>query len=170
MRKNCTFFLFLCFFITFTTTHITAQSKIAYIDLQQLVSGMPEAKQAYDTLRIYEQGIVKTVQGLMTDFQAKVDAYEKQSASLNPDIREIKEKELLTAKNNIEEYKMRMEQKLAARQQELITPILTKAKKAVSDLATEKGYACVLDSSKDILVAANCDDLLIPAKQKLGIK
>jgi outer membrane protein len=138
--------------------------------MQQLVSSMPEAKRAYDTLQLYEQELNKDGQLLMTEFQAKVDAYQKAEPTMKQDLKEIKQKELEAAKANIEEYKERMEQKIALREQKLTIPIIAKAKKAVSDLAAEKGYVCVLDNSKDIVVTATCDDILAAAKLKLGIK
>jgi outer membrane protein len=138
--------------------------------MQQLISSMPEAKRAYDTLQVFEQELNKDGQMLMTEFQTKVAAYQKDEPTLKPDIKEVRLKELEASKANIEEYKERMEQKIAAREQKLTIPIIAKAKKAVSDVAAEKGIVCVLDNSKDIVVTATCEDLLAPAKLKLGIK
>lgn len=170
MLKNCTTALFLSVFTILFTTNSFAQAKIAYINMQQLVTGMPEAKRAYDTLQVYQQELAKDGQALIGEFQQMAAKFEVDAPTLKPDIKDLRVKQLETAKANIEEYRERMEQKLTAREQELTAPILAKAKKAVSDLATEKGYVCVLDSSKDIIVTATCDDLLPAARQKLGIK
>lgn len=170
MLKTATLALLLFSLTALTSTRVHAQTKIAYIHMQQLISSMPETKRALDTLQLYEQELNKDGQALVTEFQKRVANFTKEEPTLKADIRELKIKELEAAKASIEEYKMRMEQKLALREQELTTPIITKARKAVADLATEKGFVCVLDSSKDILVAATCEDLMAPAKQKLGIK
>jgi outer membrane protein len=170
MLKNCTIALFLSAFTTFFTTRSYAQAKIAYINMQQLVTSMPEAKRAYDTLQVYQQELAKDGQALITEFQQMAAKFEAEEPTLKPDIKEIRMKQLETAKANIEEYRMRMEQKIGAREQELTAPILAKAKKTVSDLSTEKGFVCVLDNSKEIIITATCEDLLPAAKQKLGIK
>jgi len=169
MIKICTIAL-LVSFTTLVSTRSHAQAKVAYINMQQLISSMPEAKHAYDTLQAYEQELNKDGQMLMTEFQAKVTAYQKDEPTLKQDLKDVRLKELETSKANIEEYKERMEQKIAAREQKLTIPIIAKAKKAVSDVAAEKGIVCVLDNSKDIVVTATCEDLLAPAKLKLGIK
>ncbi|SEW37380.1 periplasmic chaperone for outer membrane proteins Skp [Chitinophaga sp. YR573] len=169
MIKICTIAL-LVSFGTLISTRSNAQAKIAYINMQQLISSMPEAKRAYDTLQVFEQELNKDGQMLMTEFQAKVAAYQKDEPTLKADIKEVRLKELEASKTNIEDYKERMEQKIAAREQKLTIPIIAKAKKAVSDVAAEKGIVCVLDNSKDIVVSATCEDLLAPAKLKLGIK
>ena len=170
MLKNCTIALFLSAFATFSATRSHAQAKIAYINMQQLVSSMPEAKRAYDTLQVYQDELGKDGQALVNEFQQMATKYQADEPTLKADMKEIRLKQLETAKANIDEYRGRMEQKLTAREQELSAPILAKAKKVVSDLAAEKGIVCVLDSSKDIVVTATCEDLLSAAKQKLGIK
>lgn len=170
MLRNCTLPLLVILLVVLSFTASRAQSKIAYIDMQQLIFSMPETKRAYDTLQRYEEELVKDGELLVKEFQQKVDEFNKVEPTLKEDIKQIRIKELETTKNSIEEYKVRMQQKLANRQQALTSPIVARAKKAVADLAAEKGYVCVLDSSKDILVAATCEDLLTPAKQKLGIK
>lgn len=166
MLKNFT----LAAVLLLTTTYLHAQTKIAYIHMQQLVSSMPETKRALDTLQQYEQELNKDGQVLVTEFQKRVALFTKEEPTLKPDIRDIRIKELETAKASIDDYKMRMEQKLALREQQLTDPIIAKAKKAVADLAAEKGFVCVLDSSKDIIVTATCEDLMAAAKLKLGIK
>jgi outer membrane protein len=167
MLKNCTIALLL---ILMTSAGTYAQGKMAYINMQQLIASMPEAKRAYDTLQLLEESLNKDGQALMMEFQAKVEAFSAKEKMMSADMREIKTKELENAKAGLEAYKVRMEEKIAAREQQLTAPIVLKARKAVSDIAAEKGYVCVLNNSKDIIVTASCEDILVPAKQKLGIK
>jgi outer membrane protein len=170
MLNKSTLVLIVFSLTAFVSTRSSAQGKIAYINMQALVSSMPEAKRAYDSLQIMEQEMTKDGQSLMAEFQVKLEAFKKIEATLKPDIKDIKVKELETAQSGIENYKARMEQKISAREQQLTLPIIAKAKKAVSDIATEKGYVCVIDNSKDVIVVATCEDLLPAAKLKLGIK
>lgn len=170
MLKNATLVLLVFSLTAFVSTRSSAQGKIAYINMQELVTSMPEAKRAYDTLQLMEQELSKDGQALIAEFQAKVEAFNKIEPTLKPAIREVKMKELENAKASIEDYKTRMEQKIVAREQQLTVPIIAKAKKTVSDIATEKGYVCVIDNSKDVIVVATCEDLLPAAKLKLGIK
>lgn len=167
MLKNCTIILLALF--AFTATSAKAQ-KIAYIDMQQLVTSMPEAKQAYDTLQKYQQEMEKDGQALVAEFQSKLDVFNKAEPTMSANMKEIKHKELEDAQANIQDFKNRMDQKLAAKEQELTTPIVAKAKKAVNAVATEKGIACVLDNSKEIIVTTTGEDLMPAVKMKLGLK
>src|SRR3954468_5817969 len=96
----------------FVSSGAKAQGKIAYINMQALVSSMPEAKRAYDSLQIMEQEMTKDGQALMTEFQTKLEAFNKAEPTIKPEIKEIKAKELETAQSGIENYKARMEQKI----------------------------------------------------------
>lgn len=168
MIRNCTL-AFICL-MALMSVNAQAQTKIAYINMQELISSMPEAKKAYDSLQLYEQALSKDGQALLADFQQKVKQFNDGKGKMTPGIEEVKTKELETARANIEQYKERMDQQIALKEQQLTTPIVIKARKAVSAIAAEKGYVVVLDNSKDIVVTATCDDILAAAKLKLGIK
>ncbi|WP_343688980.1 OmpH family outer membrane protein [Chitinophaga sp.] len=170
MCKNFTFVILLLCITMLTTSSSFAQAKIAYVNMQQLVISMPEARKAYDSLQHYQQALIKDGQALVVAYQARAAEFDTLQERYSPAIREVKMKELEQAKNNIEEFRQRMEQQLSVREQELTSPILVKVKKAISDLAAEKGYVCVLDNSKDIVITATCEDLFQAAKQRLGIK
>lgn len=170
MRKNCTF-VFLLLSITMLVSSTTfAQNKIAYVNMQQLITSMPEAQKAYDSLQQYQQVLLKDGQSLVMAYQARVAEFDSTQQKMSANLREAKMKELELAKSNIEEYRDKMSQKLELREETLTAPILAKVKKAVAAVAAEKGIVCVLDNSKDIVVTATCEDLLPAAKLKLGIK
>jgi outer membrane protein len=170
MLKKSTLALLVFSLTAFVSVKSEAQAKIAYINMQQLVTSMPEAKRAYDSLQLMQQEYSKDGQALLAEFQTKVAAFNKAEPTMKADLKEVKIKELETAKAGLEEYQAKVEQKIAAREQQMTIPIIAKAKKAVSDIATEKGYTCVIDNSKDVIVVATCEDLMAAAKLKLGIK
>lgn len=166
MCKKFTFVILLLL----SSSFLFAQAKIAYVNMQQLVVSMPEAQKAYDSLQHYQQALLKDGQGLVNAYQARANEFDSLQEKMSPAIREVRMKELEQSKNNIEEYRQKMEQQLSDREAKLTAPILARAKKAIADLAAEKGYVCVLDNSKDIVITATCEDLLPAAKQRLGIK
>ena len=86
-------------------------------------------------------------------------------------MKEIKGREIQDAQKRIQDYRESAEQKVQAKQQELLKPIYDKARKAIEDVAKEKGYGYVIDSSGGILlVSPASDDILAAVKAKLGIK
>lgn len=145
--------------------------KTAYINFQQLIAAMPETKQATDTLQKYQQELAKDGQYLVAEYTRKLQEYDSLSAKWTEQIKAMKEKELQDAQASIQDYRQRMEEKLSAKDQQLLIPIMDKAKKALKAIATEKGYTLVIDNSKDeVLIGADADDLMAPVKAKLGLK
>lgn len=145
--------------------------KTAYINFQQLIAAMPETKQATDTLQKYQQELAKDGQYLVAEYTRKLQEYDSLATKWSQQIKEIKEKELQDAQAGIQDYRQRMEEKLQLKDQELLVPIMDKAKKALKTVATEKGYTLVIDNSKDeVLIGSDADDLMAPVKAKLGLK
>nr|WP_295864504.1 OmpH family outer membrane protein [uncultured Chitinophaga sp.] len=145
--------------------------KTAYINFQQLIAAMPETKQATDTLQKYQQELAKDGQYLVAEYTKRLQEYDSLATKWTQQIKEIKEKELQDAQAGIQDYRQRMEEKLQLKDQQLLVPIMDKAKKALKTVAAEKGYTMVIDNSKEeVLIGSEADDLMAPVKAKLGLK
>ncbi|WP_291914223.1 OmpH family outer membrane protein [Chitinophaga sp. CB10] len=145
--------------------------KTAYINFQQLVAAMPESKKAADSLQKYADQLNADGQVLVAEYTKNLVEFDSTAKTLTDAQKEIKVTALKQQQANIQEYKYKMEEKLSVREQELLAPIVAKAKDVLKALLKEKGYALVLDNSRDAVVVANeADDLLPLAKAKLGIK
>ncbi|MET6998871.1 OmpH family outer membrane protein [Chitinophaga defluvii] len=148
-----------------------AQSKVAHINAQALVESMPEAKKAETDLQTFAQGLQTDGKALVDEYTKKMKEFDEKAASMSENMKEIKGREIQEAQKRIQDYNQSAEQKVQAKQQELLKPIYDKARKAIEDVAKEKGYAYVIDSSMGVLLVSPAgDDLLTPVKAKLGIK
>jgi outer membrane protein len=84
---------------------------------------------------------------------------------------EDKVKALKDLENRIKAYEQQAETYLQEKQEELLKPILDKAKKAIEEVAKENGYNYVFDSGYGLLLYSDeSDDILSLVKKKLGIK
>ncbi|MFY0253315.1 OmpH family outer membrane protein [Chitinophaga sp. 30R24] len=148
-----------------------AQSKVAHINAQALVSSMPEAKKAETDLQTYAQGLEGDGKALVDEYTKKMKEFDDKAATMTDNMKEIKGREIQDAQKRIQDYRDSAEQKVQAKQQELLKPIYDKARKAIEDVAKEKGYGYVIDSSAGLLlVSPPADDILAAVKAKLGIK
>jgi outer membrane protein len=85
-------------------------------------------------------------------------------------IKQTKEKELQDLQGRIDGFQTKAQQDLQAKQQELLQPIVDKAKAAIKDVAKENKYTYVLNSIEDVvLFHETTDDLMDLVKKKLGI-
>jgi outer membrane protein len=148
-----------------------AQSKVAHINAQALIAAMPEAKKAETDLQTYAQSLEGDGKALVDEYTKKMKEFDEKAATMTDNVKEIKTREIQDAQKRIQDYRDAAEQKVQNKQQELLKPIYDKARKAIEDVAKEKGYGYVIDSSAGILlVSPAADDILPLVKTKLGIK
>jgi len=152
------------------TGFVNAQSKIAHIDVTQLLSSMPEMKTAEAELKKLSETYNADIESSMTELQNKYTLYENEAAAKSKEENEKRAMELQTAKQTIGEAQQTAQQELQKKQQELFAPISDKAKAAIDKVATEQGFDYVIDSQMGGgLIVAKGKDLLVDVKKELGI-
>ena len=149
----------------------SAQTKIGYINTDDLMSVMPEAAKINEDLNAYQQALQQQGQTLQIEADKKRDQYFKDSISLSASMKEIRRDELVKLYSRLQTYDQEAQQKAQEYAQTKIAPVRTKALDAIKAVAKEKGYTYVLDeATSTLLVMPPGDDLLPAVKAKLGIK
>ncbi len=146
-----------------------AQKKLGYINSQELLEKMPEARKADTTLQQYQKSLEDQFRTMATDAQAKFKEYEEKEKTWTDAVKEVKTKELQDLQNRIQEFQQGAEEKVAKKRQELFKPILDKAQKAIKDVGVEGSYDYIYDGSS-LLYAKDSENILPLVKAKLGIK
>lgn len=153
------------------STALFAQSKTGYINFQQMIAMMPESKLAGDSLNLLQEKLNVDGQQLVAEYTRKLTEFDSTRKTLSPAMQEVKVSELKGLEANIQKYREMSESAMNQREQQLLTPIVDKAKKILKGVANEKGYTLVIDNSRDaVLVSAAADDLMPDVKLKMGIK
>jgi outer membrane protein len=142
--------------------------KMAHIDLDSLVSMMPETKTAKDIAQSYWKDLEKTVISMDNEFQTKYNDYLTNQATMSELVRKTKEEELQSLQRRIEDFKQQAQADYQKKSAELTEPIMDKAKKGIEAVSKEGGYKYVLDTSTgNVLYADPADDVLAAVKKKL---
>lgn len=149
----------------------TAQTKIGYINTDELMSVMPEAAKVNTELNEYQVSLQQQGQALQVEADKQRDQYFIDSIKLTPSMKEIRRGELVKLYTRLQGYDQEAQEKSQKYAQEKIAPIRVKALDAIKLVAKEKGYTYVLDDAANVLlVMPPADDLLPMVKTKLGIK
>lgn len=160
-------------FITVTalaaSNQVEAQTKIGYISTEELVSVMPETAKADSNLKQYREALIQNAQDKNTAFEAAIEKFNKDSATMSSSVKDVKRGELQKMMADLQTEERRIQEQLQGRQQELITPINKKAFDAIQAVAKEAGYAYVIEKGA-LLVAPPGDDILPLVTKKLNIK
>ncbi len=148
---------------------ISAQ-KIAHINLDSLISIMPESKTAQQAVQDYAKQLEKQVTAMQTELQGKYDEYQKTGADMAPIIKANKEKELNDLNQRIQDFQQQAQQDYQKKSAELSKPVYEKAKKAIDQVAKENGYKYALDTSTGLVIYSEpAEDIIGLVIKKLGI-
>lgn len=163
-------------FVAFTglcSVKASAQTKIAHINAQAVIEAMPETKKAQTEIEAFAATLEKDSKALIDEYNRKMKAFDDELAktpNMSEALKEVKAKEIQEAQKRIQDFQQIAQEKIGQKQNELLKPVYDKARKAIEDVAKEKGYGYVLDSSQgSLLVSPAGDDILAPVKTKLGV-
>lgn len=146
-----------------------AQIKIGYISADEIIVLMPEAAKVDTQLNQYQQSLYQNAQDKQNNFNEAVAKFYKDSATMNPSLKEVKRTELQKTVQELSGAEQAIQQQFEAKRQELSLPIQKKLQAAIQEVAKENGYTYVFPKEA-LLVAPPGDDLAPLVKKKLGIR
>jgi len=105
--------------------------KIAHIQLDSLITIMPETKQAQELAQGYLKDLEKQVASMKAEFDTKYQDYTANAAGMSDLVKKTKEEELTQLNQRIEDFRTQAQQDYQKKSADLSKPIYDKAKKAV---------------------------------------
>ena len=164
--KKITCLTLLCFL---TLTSI-AQNKFGYIDSQELLLLMPERKNAENEVQNFAKSLEAQLGSMTAEYQESVEEYQANEATYTDLVKQDKVAEITGLEQRIQTFQQNAQQSLQAKEQELLEPILSKARKAIEDVALEGGFTYIFDKSQgSILYAKESENVLSLVKKKLKL-
>jgi len=106
------------------------------------------------------------------EFNTKLQDFQKNYNTFSDAIKEVKEKELNDMQTRTREFQERAQQDYQKKQNELLAPIIDKAKSAIDKVAAAGGFLVVFDTSTGSLAyfdEATLTDVAPAVKKELGI-
>ena len=152
-----------------TVSFTQAQSKVAHINTQELISAMPEMKAAQAQLETLGKTYQTDIQTMATEFQNKVKQYDAESSTKTQEENTKRAQEVQTMEQNIRQFQGQAQQDLQKKELELLQPITEKAKTAILKVARAQGFEYVLDSAQGVMILSDGKNLLDDVKKELGI-
>jgi len=166
MKKFITLGLITMGFFGLSTTH--AQVKIGYISADEIIGLMPEAAKVDTALNQFQQSLYQNAQDKQNAFNEAVAKFYKDSATMNPSLKEVKRTELQKQVQELSGAEQQIQQQFEQKRQELALPLQRKLQAAIQDVAKENGYIYILPKEA-LLVMPPSDDIGNLVRKKLGI-
>lgn len=146
-----------------------AQEKIAYLNAQEIMSIMPESKQA-------QAKIEAKVKLMEQQAKAIADKYTQTAEKFRNDTTEVTEAILMDRQTELSQLEQRYNtfiesnrEALDKERQALLTPIQQKLMNAIKAVGDENGYTYILDGGSLVYVGNAGIDAGPKVKAKLGI-
>jgi len=167
--KNFKSLLLATLMIALPMTATFAQSKIAHIDTQKLISEMPEVIAAQKQIQALEKTYANDIENSIKEYTAKAQAYEAEARNQTDIVNQARQNEMQSMQQNIQTYRETATQDLQKKQTEMMRPLYDKAIAAIKKVAAAQGFEYVLDASAGggVLVSEG-KDLEAEVKVELG--
>ncbi|HQW11944.1 MAG TPA: OmpH family outer membrane protein [Saprospiraceae bacterium] len=155
--------------VGFGFSNVQAQ-KVAYINSGILMQDLPEIKVADSNLQAFQTQLQKKGDQMVSALQAKYQDLGKkqQSGDISPKDLETQSAALKAEEATIQEFEQDMNKQISEKRQSLYQPILDRLNNLINEVAKDKGYSFVFDSSTGVLLYADeAYDLTAAVKEKL---
>tara|TARA_B110000858_G_scaffold136708_1_gene155342 strand:+ start:568 stop:1041 length:474 start_codon:yes stop_codon:yes gene_type:complete len=147
-----------------------SQNKLGYIDSQELLLLMPERKTAEEEVQTFAKSLESQLQAMTAEYQQSVQEYQSNESTYTDLVKQDKVTEITGLEQRIQSFQQNAQQALQAKEQELLEPILQKARTAIEDVASEGNYTYIFDKSVgSILFAKESENILQLVKKKLNL-
>ncbi len=155
---------------------VRAQSlSVGFTDHEIILINMPQYQQVQQQLQADFDASQESLQALYADYQERLERYQRQQSLLSEDRRLEREQELVQLQEQIQTEAQSQDQQLAARQAELMQPLLELIQDAINEVADANGLDIVLRTrvgTEPLLLYVNPDtvqDITLHVARAMGL-
>ena len=158
--------------VSFSALSHAQNLKFGHVNAGELVNLMSERDSAVVKLQAYQNDLEETLDGMMTEYNTKLNEYQRKNNEWAPVVLETKQRELQELGQRIQQFQQNAQQEMAEMQQTLMSPVIEKAQNAITKIAKANNLVYVFDLSAGSVIYQDSSqslDLLPLAKKELGI-
>jgi outer membrane protein len=145
---------------------ISAQSKMAHVDTNEIMSKLPAMLEAQKQLQTIGKTYEDAFKTMADEYQAKLKKYDGEAATAGDKVNEDRAKEVQDMQKRISDYRENAQKELQTKESDLTKPIYEKVKLSIKKVAKAKGIQYVFNAEG--LLVADGTDLTADVKKDLG--
>ena len=134
------------FIYLLTITSVFAQQKIGHINVEKIITVMPEFVTGQAELQQAIQTYESTMTSLYTEYQNKMAEFQQNSETMNEVLQQNLIKEIQGFEQTIQEYEQKEQAKLQQMQQDLLLQVMEKIQIAINEVAKDSECTYILQS------------------------
>lgn len=157
--------------VAFLGMQANAQNlKIGHINSSDILKLMPEVKAAQGELEKFSKELQNQSDLLVGEYQKKTEEYQSLPTTTSDVLKKDKETEIGQLEQRIKKFQEDAQGEVSKKQAELLEPIMKKLQDAIKEVAKEKTYDYILDTSNGSVIFQNeAFDIAPIVKKKLNI-
>jgi len=154
-------------FLAISSAAYSQDLKIGYANMDSIVVKLPEFKVSQRSLETYAKQLQNQLDALKKKGQARLEELQKDYENMTPKQQEEAQAELQELQGELQKNSILAQSNLKKRETELLAPLYEKAKKAVVDVAKEKGYTYIMNE-QFLIYRTEVEDITDAVIAKLG--
>ena len=148
---------------------LNAQSKVGTVDVEYIISNMPELEQVRTDVTSYNDGLESQSKLKINTFQTLVDSYQQNESTYNEAIKKEKQSEIIALENDIKQFQQNSNKLIQLKQDELIQPLYQIIGDALNAVSKEEKFTQVFTINNNIVYLDPKMDLTIKVMKKMGL-
>lgn len=163
--------LIILFFAIVPLALVAQESKIAYINSQEIFGMMPELSSIETQLNTKQEQVKKNAAALESEYNSKMEEFQKSADDVTESLLMDRQKQIQQIEERYQAFMQNSQKEVQELQQKLVAPVQEKLQKAIKAVGEEKGFTYILDLSSGA-VAFNSPTAIDASpfvKSKLGI-
>ncbi|WP_298120893.1 OmpH family outer membrane protein [Flavobacterium sp.] len=143
-----------------------AQTKIAHVDTNEIMSKMPAVLDGQNQLKKLGEAYDKDYKALVDEYQAKVKKYDAEAATQTDAVNQTRQVEVQDMIKRINEFEKTAQADLQKKEVEIMKPITEKVRASIEKVGKAKGFQYVLNAES--LLLKDGTDITPDVKKDLG--
>ena len=168
-NKNVTPMKISTYLFLFISVSVFAQSKVGTVDIDFVLSKMPELPSVQKQIEDYGKELDGDFSEKYDAYNALVQEYTDGEAGFTIAQKQTKQQEILNAETELGKFQENGAKLINIRRDELLRPLYQKIGVSLEKLAKEQGYTQVLQLDNSVVYADNTYDLTLAILKDLGI-
>jgi len=156
-------------FLIVASFQLNAQSKVGTIDVEYILSQMPELKDAGNDAKIYSEDLNAQLQVKISKYQEQFKTYQETEASLSETERNTKQQELVALEQDIQKFQQNSNSLVQVRQNELLRPLYGKINDALQVVAIEGMFTQIFTINENLVFIEPRLDVTYLVMTKMGV-
>jgi outer membrane protein len=145
---------------------ISAQTKTAHVDVNEIMAKMPAMLDAQKQLEKLSTTYDADYKKMVEEYQAKLKKYEAEAATVTEAINSERSKEVQDMQKRIVDFRDNAQKELQQKESDIVKPLMEKVRASIQKVGKAKGFQYVLDGST--LLLADGTNLTADVKKDLG--